>query len=87
MGVAVLGGLLGAALVAFGARMLILRRAPALIGRSFRTVREAGCYHLLFGVALLLFVFGGTAASLVAVALVGVAVLRFRPRGRKHDDE
>ena len=87
MGVAVLGGLIGLALVVFGARMLIVRRAPAMISRSFRTVREAGWYHLLFGLALLLFVFGGAAASLIAVALVGIAVLRFRPRGHKADDE
>ncbi|MEU4421259.1 hypothetical protein AB0F81_11580 [Actinoplanes sp. NPDC024001] len=95
MGTAVLGGLLGLALVAFGARILLRRRAPALIERSFRSAREAGCYHLLFGLAVLLFVAGarlpgarsGQATAVLAVALVGVAVVRFRPRGRRRDDE
>ncbi|MBG0563386.1 hypothetical protein [Actinoplanes aureus] len=95
MGTAVLGGLLGLGLGAFGARMLITDRAPAIIGRSFRTVREAGCYHLLFGLALLIFVMGARLAgsrtapgtALFALVLVGVAVSRFRPRGRRRDDE
>lgn len=95
MGTAVLGGLLGLALVAFGARILVTGRAPAMIDRSFRTSREAGCYHLLFGVALLVFVAGarlpgvytGQGTALFAVVLVGIAVLRFRPRGRRRDDE
>ena len=95
VGTAVLGGLLGAALVAFGTRILIRNSAPAMIGRSFRTAREAGCYHVLFGAALLIFVIGafmpgestGTGAALIALALVGIAVLRFRPRGRRRDDE
>jgi hypothetical protein len=87
VGASVLGGLLGAALVVFGVWILISGSAPAVIGRSFRTLREAGCYHLLFGLAALIFAIGGTRAAVVALALVGIAVLRFRPRGRKPDDE
>jgi hypothetical protein len=87
----VFGGAIGLALALFGARMLITGRAPVSTTRSFRSVREAGIYHLLFGVALVLVVIGthfsGTHAALVmtllAVAMVGVAVVRFRPRGRR----
>ncbi|GIF06249.1 hypothetical protein Asi03nite_37870 [Actinoplanes siamensis] len=84
-----LGGVLGLALFVFGVRMLVLGRAPALIARSFRSMRDAGYYHLLFGLALLIYVGGlhlpgllaGQVAALVAVFLVGVALVRFRPRG------
>jgi hypothetical protein len=87
----VIGGAVGLALAIFGARMLITGRAPDATARAFRSVREAGCYHTLFGVALVLVVIGtnfsGSPAALVmtllAVALVGVAVVRFRPRGRR----
>jgi hypothetical protein len=88
---AVVGGAIGLVLTAFGARMLITGRAPDATVRAFRSVREAGIYHTLFGVALVLVVIGtsfsGTPAALVmtllAVAMVGVAVVRFRPRGRR----
>lgn len=87
----VIGGAIGVALAVFGARMLITGRAPDATARAFRNVREAGCYHTLFGVALVLVVvgtnFSGTPAALImtllAVAMVGVAVVRFRPRGRR----
>ena len=87
----VIGGAVGLALAIFGARMLITGRAPDATARAFRSVREAGCYHTLFGVALVLVVIGtnfsGSPAALVmtlvAVAMVGVAVVRFRPRGRR----
>ncbi|GIE86573.1 hypothetical protein [Actinoplanes regularis] len=90
MGVAVLGGVLGLALSVFGVRMLVRGQAPEMITRSFRSVRDAGFYHLLFGLAMLIYVGGlhlpgavpAQAAALVAVALVGVALFRFRPRGR-----
>jgi len=86
-----IGGAIGLALTAFGARMLITGRAPDSTARAFRNVREAGCYHTWFGVALMLVVVGtnftGTPAALVmnllAVAMVGFAVVRFRPRGRR----
>jgi hypothetical protein len=87
----VVGGTIGLALVLFGARMLITGRAPDATARAFRNVREAGCYHTLFGAALVLVVagtnFSGSPAALVmtllAVSMVGVAVVRFRPRGRR----
>ncbi|MEU8237990.1 hypothetical protein AB0C07_07090 [Actinoplanes missouriensis] len=95
MGTAVLGGLIGLLLLAFGARVLVSGRAPAVIGRSFRTDREAGFYHLLFGLAVLIFVGGarlvggssGTTASVISMALVAVAVVRFRPRARARRDD
>ena len=87
----VIGGAIGLALAVFGLRMLITGRAPGATARAFRSVREAGCYHTLFGVALVLVVVGtnlpGSTVALVltllAVAMVGVAVVRFRPRGRR----
>jgi hypothetical protein len=87
----IIGGAIGLALAAFGSRMLITGRAPAATERAFRSVRDAGLYHTLFGVALVLVVvgtnFSGTPAALVmtllAVAMVGLAVVRFRPRGRR----
>ena len=95
MGTAVVGSLLGLALVAFGGRILATGRAPGMIGRSFRTAREAGCYHLLFGVAMLIFVLGARlpgghtapGTAVFALVLVAIAVVRFRPRGRRQDDE
>ena len=41
-GSAALGSLIGVALAMFGMWMLISGRAPGLIGKSFRTVRDAG---------------------------------------------
>jgi hypothetical protein len=87
----VIGGAIGLALTVFGVRMLITGRAPDATARAFRSVREAGCYHTLFGLALVLVVVGtnlpGSAVALVttllAVAMVGIAVVRFRPRGRR----
>ncbi|MBB2945354.1 hypothetical protein FB565_005087 [Actinoplanes lutulentus] len=95
MGTAFLGGLIGLALLGFGARILVSGHAPAVIARSFRADREAGWYHLLFGVALVIFVVGarlpgeasGTTATILSIALVAVAVVRFRPRGRVRDEE
>jgi hypothetical protein len=90
----VVGGAAGLALTAYGVWMLLAKRAPAPTGRAFRCVRDAGFYHLLFGVALVLVVVGTqldrsvitTATALVAIVLVGVAVVRFRPRGRRPAD-
>jgi uncharacterized membrane protein YkvI len=89
--------LIGLVLAVFGARILITGHAPALIARSFRTPREAGGYHLLFGIGMLAFVLGTTrltdvAAILVtvmAVGLVAVAVVYFRPgsRSRSHHSD
>jgi hypothetical protein len=85
-----IGAAIGLALAIFGVRILVTGRAPDATARAFRSLRDAGCYHLLFGVALGLVVVGtglpGGAARLVtilpAIAMVAVAVVRFRPRGR-----
>jgi hypothetical protein len=85
----VVGGAAGIGLAVFGTGMLVTRRAPDATTRAFRSVRDAGWYHLLFGVGLSLIVFGTALngglvtllITLVAIALVAVAVVRFRPRG------
>jgi hypothetical protein len=87
----VIGGAIGLALAIFGVRLLTTGRAPDATARAFRSVREAGFYHLLFGVALVLVVIGTNLAggvvalimTLLAVGMVGLAVIRFRPRGRR----
>lgn len=85
------GGAIGLALALFGVTMLVTRRAPASVVRNFPSVRAAGLYHLLFGLALLLMVVSqtlltgtaGSATSVLAVVLVGVALVRYRPRSRR----
>lgn len=87
----VAGGIAGSGLAAFGAWMLVTGRAPAATAQAFRCVRDAGFYHLLFGVALALVVVGTglghgvvtLVATLLAIGSAGVAVVRFRPRGRR----
>ena len=94
-GTLVAGGAIGLALTLFGLRILVTGRAPALTSRAFRTLREAGRYHLLFGVALLVLVLGTAladrvsviASATVAVALVGVALIRDRPRRPKPEPQ
>lgn len=89
------GGVIGLALALFGVRMLVTGRAPASSVRSFPDLRTAALYHLLFGLALLLLVLGqtlldgdaGLVASVVAVTLVGVALVRYRPRRRRPADD
>jgi hypothetical protein len=84
----IVGGAIGSALVLFGVRMLVTGQAPASTARAFRTIRDAGLYHLLFGLGLLLLVAGtelpGTVtpvvSALIAVVLAGIAVVRYRPR-------
>jgi hypothetical protein len=91
----VIGGAIGLALALFGTRMLLTGRAPVVTMRNFPGVRAAALYHLLFGVALLLLVLGqtvftgqaGVAASLLAIALVGWALVRYRPRRRRSVDD
>ena len=91
----VIGGTIGLALVLFGVRMLVVGRAPASTTRAFRNIREAGLYHLLFGAGLLLLVVGtelpgdapGVVAAVLAVALAGVAVVRYRPQAKPVDVE
>lgn len=87
----VVGGVAGLVLAVFGAGMLITGRAPDATARAFRSVRDAGCYHLFFGLGLALVVFGtALRAGLVtilttvaAIALVVLAVVRYRPRGHR----
>ncbi|MGW4942834.1 hypothetical protein ACWEOZ_14760 [Actinoplanes sp. NPDC004185] len=89
------GGVIGLVLALFGVRMLVTGHAPAGTARNFPGVRAAALYHLLFGLALLLMVLGqalltGTArltATVLAVALVAVALVRFRPRRRNSADD
>jgi len=84
----VIGGVIGLALAAVGAKVLITGRAPDSISRAFRNTRDAGLYHLLFGLGLMLLVAGtklpggntGIVTAVLAVLLAGVAVFRYRPR-------
>jgi hypothetical protein len=84
----VIGGAIGLALAVLGAKVLITGKAPATVGRSFRTTRDAGFYHLLFGLGLILLVAGtrlpgdrtGMVTAVVAVLLAGFAVIKYRPR-------
>ncbi|MEV4345469.1 hypothetical protein AB0J83_13415 [Actinoplanes sp. NPDC049596] len=89
----VVGGVAGAAMAIFGASMLITGRAPQATLRTFRSCRDAGFYHLLFGVGLGLVVLGTALdnpvvtgiVTVLAVAMVGVALVRFRPRPRRQE--
>ena len=91
----VIGGVIGLALVLLGVRMLVTGRAPASTTRTFRTVHDAGLYHLLFGLGLILLVAGtrlpgdrtGIVTAVLAVLMAAVAVVRYRPRGRKEVGE
>ena len=83
-----IGGAIGLGLALFGAKVLVTGRAPAATGRSFRDIRDAGLYHLLFGLGMLLLVAGtqlpgSLTAVASAVVLAGVAVVRHRPRGKR----
>jgi hypothetical protein len=87
-----IGGAIGLALAVFGVRILITGRTPAATGRAFRTARDAGMYHLLFGVALTVLALGSelkgifaAVSAVVAVVMVAVAVARHRPRGRRSE--
>jgi hypothetical protein len=95
LGMVVAGAVIGLLLALFGVRMLSTGRAPGPTVRAFRDVRDAGMYHLLFGVALIVLavgsglpgggVFAG-ASAVVAVGLAGFAIIRHRPRGRDTAD-
>ena len=87
-----IGGGIGLLLTIFGVRTLVTGRAPTV--RAFRTVKDAGLYYILFGVALILLSLGtsvrgiaATVASVLAVVLVAVAMIRYRPRGRRKLEE
>jgi hypothetical protein len=90
-----IGGAIGLVLALFGVRMLVTGRAPAGTLRNFPEVRAAALYHLLFGLALLLLVLGqalftgtaGVITNVLAVLLVGVALVRYRPRRRRPTDD
>jgi hypothetical protein len=91
----VIGCGIGLLLAVFGAGILATGRAPVPTTRAFRSVREAGMYHLLFGIALVLVVLAtelpGRATPIIgtvlAVALVGFAIARYRPRGGRVEEE
>lgn len=90
-----IGGAIGSVLALFGVRMLLTGRAPVSTSRNFPDVRAAGLYHLLFGLALLVLVLSqavfdgvaGTAMNVLAVSLVGVALVRYRPRRKRPADD
>ena len=87
----VVGGVAGGVLAAFGLIMLLTGKAPEPTARAFRSVRDAGFYHFLFGTGLGLVVIGTgldnpvvtTTVTVLAVVMVGVALVRFRPRARQ----
>src|SRR3712207_9490466 len=86
------GGAIGLALTLFGITMLVTRRAPASTTRSFRDVHDAGLYHLLFGLGLLLLVAGtrlpgrltGVATALLALSLTCRSRVWYQPSGNKY---
>jgi hypothetical protein len=85
------GGVIGLVLALSGVRMLLTGHASLRTLRNFPDVRAAALYHLLFGLALLLLALGqalftgtaGLTTSVLAVVLVGVALVRYRPRRRR----
>ncbi|MBM2619133.1 hypothetical protein JIG36_26620 [Actinoplanes sp. LDG1-06] len=85
------GGVAGAVLAVFGLVILLTGRAPEPTARAFRNVRDAGFYHFLFGTALGLVVIATSInapvvtvmITVIAVAMAGTALVRFRPRGRR----
>jgi hypothetical protein len=97
LGVATLliGGVIGLALALFGAKLLTTGQAPAPTARAFRTITDAGWYHVLFGAALVILVVGAElpspifpiASAVVAVGLAAVAVVRYRPRRKSNTHE
>src|SRR5690349_15299537 len=90
----VVGGGIGLLLALFGAKMLVTGRAPASTLRNFPGVRDAALYHLLFGAALVVMVVGqvvmagkaAMVANVVAILLVALALIRYRPRRRPRED-
>jgi nitrate reductase gamma subunit len=89
------GGAIGLLLAVFGGKVLLTGRAPAPTVRAFRDTRDAGMYHLLFGVALVILALGmslpgagmlAAVAAVLAVAMVIVAVVWHRPRGSRAAD-
>jgi cbb3-type cytochrome oxidase subunit 3 len=87
-----LGAGVGLLLTIFGVTALVTGRAPT--ARAFRTVQDAGVYYILFGVALMALSLGTTVrgipaviSSVLAVVLVAVAMIRYRPRGRRRAEE
>ncbi|MDY7088030.1 MAG: hypothetical protein SYR96_23360 [Actinomycetota bacterium] len=87
----VAGGVAGAGLAVFGLVILVTGRAPAPTARAFRSVRDAGFYHFLFGAALGLVVIATginspvvtTTITVLAIIMAGTALVRFRPRPRQ----
>lgn len=86
------GGVAGAVLALYGLVILVTGRAPETTAKAFRSVRDAGFYHFLFGTAVGLVVIAtgidnsvvNVTISVLAVITAGVALVRFRPRGRRN---
>jgi hypothetical protein len=89
-----LAGVGGAAVATYGAAILLTNRSTLSDRRAFRRVKDAGLYYLCFGLALTLIVLSvlwnehhqsllAVAALIGAMALVGLAVIRYRPRRKK----
>lgn len=91
----VIGGMIGLLLILLGVRMLVSGKGPASTIRAFRSMHDAGMYHLLFGTGLILLVAGarlpgdapGVVTAVLAVLLAGLAVARYRPRGKREVEE
>jgi hypothetical protein len=85
------GAVIGLLVTLFGGMMLVTGRAPERTLRIFAGVRDAGLYHLLFGLALLAMVvsqamLSGVAAIVVgavALALAVTALVKYRPRKKE----
>jgi hypothetical protein len=84
---------IGLGLTGYGIHMLVTGRLPERLLRMFRQVRDAGRYFVCFGVAMMLLgllqtdIGGGAWGAGIrlialagAVALAGVALVRYRPR-------
>jgi hypothetical protein len=86
-----LTGVGGAAVAIYGAVILLTGRATRGDRRAFRRMKDAGFYYLCFGLALALQMLSvlwnehhqpllAGLALIGTMALVGLAVIRYRPR-------
>jgi hypothetical protein len=84
----------GATVAIYGMAILLTDRAARSDRRAFGRTKDAGRYYLCFGLALVLIVLSNvwnghhqsllTVGALIgAVALVGLAAIRYRPRRKR----